>query len=362
MKGTDIYIKAQLLGLKCLPHESGAWGFLLPRGKEQATHEPDAHEQVQDINPAYLTFVDSEMNVDQGMWLTIGIFISSYMLLGAVTFLPPLLARGTPFGVLAVVIGVFLSAIVGPAVLVYKVVTNPIKPPVVISRKARRVYVWRGKKIGWRTLNLDSSYPFIFRSKLVSTAGVTTIYTLQLAQIDANRAIVESAVLGPFSRIPDECGRQWEFIRRYMDAAPDEVPPVLAQPPINDMRATLARMDRIGSSGLVNRDFRLKKSLFALCYFCFHGIVSYWWLRAAAWLQCRGKYPEYSAEMGSAMTFDEPNAYRREPLSAIEQAAFEGRLTHLRIRWAIVGILSTLLWGGLWLIMASPMATIWGSH
>ncbi|WP_141693740.1 hypothetical protein [Cupriavidus alkaliphilus] len=138
MSGGEKYIKAQLLGLKSLPHESGAWGFLLPHRKEQATHEPDAHEQVQDINPAYLTFVDSEMNVDGGMWLTIGIFISSYMLLGAITFLPPLLARETPFGVLAVVVGVFLSSIIGPVVLVYKTVTNPVKPPVIISRKARR--------------------------------------------------------------------------------------------------------------------------------------------------------------------------------------------------------------------------------
>ncbi|SPR99825.1 hypothetical protein [Cupriavidus taiwanensis] len=359
MNGTGKYLKTQLLGLKCLPAESGAWGFLLPRGKERATHEPGAHEQVQDINPAYLTFVDSEMNVDGGMWLTIGIFISSYMLLGAITFLPPLLTRDTPLAVLAVVIGVFLLAIIGPAILVYRVVINPIKPPVVISRKARRVYVWRGEKAGWRALKIDSSYPFVFCSKLISTAGATTIYTLQLAELDANRAIVESAVLGPFSRIPDECGRQWEFIRRYMDATPDEVPSVLAQPPANDVRATLARMDRVGSSGLVSRDFRLKKSLFAWCYFSFHGIVSYWWLRAAAWLQCRGKYPEYSAAMAEAMTFDGPNPYRREPLSAVEEAAFEGRLTRLRIRWAIVGILSTLLWGGLWLAMASPMVAMW---
>ncbi len=288
MSGGEKYIKAQLLGLKSLPHESGAWGFLLPRRKEQATHEPDAHEQVQDINPAYLTFVDSEMNVDGGMWLTIGIFISSYMLLGAITFLPPLLAR----------------------------------------------------------LNLDSSYPFVFRSKLVSTAGTTTIYTLQLAEIDTDRTIVESAVLGPFSRLPDECARRWEFIRRYMNSEPDKVPPVLTQPPVNDRRATLARMDRIGSSGLVGRDFRLKKGLFAWSYFCFHGIVSYWWLRAAAWMHCRGKYPEYSVAMRDAMTFEGPNAYPRKPLSAIEKAAFDGRLPHLRIRWAVIGVLSTLLWGG----------------
>lgn len=293
------------------------------------------------------------------MWLTIGIFISSYMLLGAITFLPPLLARETPFGVLAVVTGVFLSCIIGPVVLVYKVVTNPVKPPVIISRKTRRVYVWQGKKIGWRTLDLDSSYPFVFRSKLVSTAGATTIYTLQLAELDTDRTIVEAAVLGPFSRLPDECARRWEFIRRYMNSEPDKVPPVLAQPPVNDRRATLARMDRIGSSGLVGRDFRLKKGLFAWSYFCFHGVVSYWWLRAAAWMQCRGKYPEYSVVMRDAMAFEGPNVYPKNPLSAIEKAAFEGRLPYLRIRWAVIGILSTSLWGGLWLIMASPMVAMW---
>ncbi|WP_265920868.1 hypothetical protein [Cupriavidus nantongensis] len=359
MKGTAKYIRAQLLGLKDLPHESGSWGILLPRGKEQATHEADAYEQVQEIGPAYLTFVDSEMNIDGGMWLTIGIFIASYMFLGAATLLPPIFAGDTPFGVLVVVAGVFLSTIVGPAILVYRIVINPIKPPVIISRKSRRVYVWKGGEVGWRALNFDSSYPFIFRSKLVSTAGATTIYTLQLAELDSNRTIIESAALTPFSRVPDECGRQWEFIRRYMDSEADKVPAVLAQPPVNEARATLARMDRIGSSGLVNRDFRLKRGLFAWCYFCFHGIVSYWWLRAAAWLQCRGKYPEYSDAMRDAMTFDGPNVYRREPLSAIEKAAFEGRLLHLRIRWAIIGFLSTLLWGGLWLIMASPMVAMW---
>ncbi|SPA56454.1 protein of unknown function [Cupriavidus taiwanensis] len=245
MRASGDHIKAQLQGLKCLPPESGAWGFLLPRGKDQATHEADAYEQVQDINPAYLTFVDSEMNLDGGMWLTIGIFISSYMVLGAVTFLPPLVADETPFGVLAVVISVLLSTIVGPAILVYRVVNSPIKPPVIISRKARKVYVWRGKKIGRRTLKFDSSYPFIFRAKLFSTAGVTTIYTLQLAELDSNRTIVESALLAPFSRLPDECGRQWEFIRRYMDFGADRVPAVLAQPPVNEMRAMLAGPGRI---------------------------------------------------------------------------------------------------------------------
>ncbi|SPA56453.1 protein of unknown function [Cupriavidus taiwanensis] len=128
------------------------------------------------------------------------------------------------------------------------------------------------------------------------------------------------------------------------------------------MRCEQCWQDRVGSSGLVNRDFRLKRGLFAWCYFCFHGIVSYWWLRAAAWLQCRGKYPEYSFAMRDAMTFNGPNSYRREPLSTVEKAAFEGDLPHLRIRWAVVGVLSTLLWGGLWLIMASPMVAMWDLH
>ncbi|WP_133250534.1 hypothetical protein [Cupriavidus alkaliphilus] len=53
MKAGKNYIRTQLLGMKRLPHENGAWGFLLPRGKEQATHEADAHDQIQDINAAY---------------------------------------------------------------------------------------------------------------------------------------------------------------------------------------------------------------------------------------------------------------------------------------------------------------------
>ncbi|PVY79567.1 hypothetical protein C7414_105250 [Cupriavidus alkaliphilus] len=356
MKGTKTFVMAQLIGLKSLPHESGAWGILLPRGKDPATHEPDARDQVQEINPAFMTFIDSEMNVDPGMWLVMGIFVSSCMFAGSVLLGPRLATSGAPLGVLAVVFGVYLIATLWPAIAVFKLVTKPLRPPVILSRKSRQIYVWRGMKLGWRALNYDDVHPFIFRAQMISTVGAATIYTVQAAVIDANRTIVDSVVVAPPARSPSACGMNWEFIRRYMDGTPEEVPPVLSQPPVNDKRAILARMDQIGFSGLVGRDFHLEPSIFAWCYYYFYGFIGYWWFRAAAWLQCRGRYPEYSKSITQAMTFEGPNPYRKEPLSATEQAAFEGKLPRLKIRWAILGTLSTLLWGAAWLALVLGLA------
>ncbi|WP_265920866.1 hypothetical protein [Cupriavidus nantongensis] len=73
MKGARKYINAQLFGLKALPHESGAWGEILPRGSEAEIYEPDAKEEVQHICPAMLTFIDGEMNIDRGMLIVFGV-------------------------------------------------------------------------------------------------------------------------------------------------------------------------------------------------------------------------------------------------------------------------------------------------
>lgn len=354
MIGRGKYFKAQLAGLRDLPDQSGAWGILLPRGKEPAIHEPDARDQVQDINPAFLTFIDSEMNVDRGMWIVLSAFTLSYMLVLAFIFGPKAMGAGIPIWFTVPVVIIFIVFIVGPAVGIYFWVNSPVPPPVILSRKSRQIYAWRGKSLGWRVFNYDDVHPFIYRAQLISTAGATTIYTPQIAILDVNRKIVDAVVVAPPSRLPSVCGMNWEFIRRYMDDVPEKVPPVLAQPPVNDKRAMLARIDQIGFSGLVGRDFKLESSLFAWCYYYFHGVIGYWWFRSAAWLQCRGKYPEYSMEMRRAMAFEGVNPYRKEPLSTLEQDAFSGKLPRLRFRWAIIGSLSTFLWGGLWLLIAAP--------
>lgn len=357
MKGMRNFMSAQLFGLKALPHESGAWGEILPRGSEPEVYEPDAKEEVQNISPAMLTFIDGEMSIDRGMLIVFGVFVSTFMLALATSFGPVIFKNEPPPAVLMFVFAFFALAIIGPAFAIYRMTNDPIRPPAIFSKKLRKVYVWQGKKGGWKSFDFDLLYPFIFRAQVVSTAGAATIYTLQLAVLDANRRIVHALVAAPPSRLPAECGRRWEFIRRYMNEPPARVPPVLVQPSVDDRRATLARMDRVGFAGLIDREFKLDSSAFARCYYFFYGIVGYWWLRAAAWVQRKGPRPEYPEELVLAAAMGE-NPYVREPLSGMEKAAFEGRLGHLNFRWAIIGIISTLLWGGAWLALVVGLTSL----
>ncbi|MDQ0138753.1 DUF6708 domain-containing protein [Cupriavidus necator] len=149
-----------------------------------------------------MTFIDSEMNVDPGMWLVMGIFVSSCMLAGSVLLGPRLATSGAPLGVLAVVFGVYLMTIFGPAIAVYRLVTRPLRPPVILSRKSRQIYVWRGIKLGWRTLNYDDVHPFIFRALVRDTFAVG---------MDGSTS--RGAVL-----------EHWEMVRRYMEEDPQSLP------------------------------------------------------------------------------------------------------------------------------------------
>jgi hypothetical protein len=57
MQGQKEFWQAQLMGLKRLPEESGAWGVLLPTSRSNAkSHEAQASEFVSQLNPSYLQF------------------------------------------------------------------------------------------------------------------------------------------------------------------------------------------------------------------------------------------------------------------------------------------------------------------
>ena len=62
-------------------------------------------------------------------------------------------------------------------------------------------------------------------------------------------------------------------------------------------------------------------------------------------------WAEVPVELREAMEWQGENPYRTRPPTEEERQAWEGRLPHLRLRWLAAAALSTLIYGGMFLLM-----------
>ncbi|MGY0653022.1 DUF6708 domain-containing protein [Luteimonas sp. A537] len=346
-----------LLGMKELPEQGGGWGLLLPRGVEPAELFPNAHGAVQTISPAYLEFVPHASVSNRGM----GVFYGSWFLVVALLMFVP----GTPGFLIEsfeeggdqivpglVMLGVALLVILCPLVWAWRSARMPLPPPVILSRKTRKFYCWVDRKRGWMVLDYDELHPAVFRSAIITTAGSATFFMLGLAKLAPGaRKIIEQVNPAPPLFPAERPEEVWEFIRTYMDGAPEGLPSVDPMPPLDDSRADHARMDRLLLQDMVDEHHRLKPGIFNKVYTWFWGGVSYWTERCALWVQRTAPRPEYPPELREAMQWQGENPYRTRPPTEEESLAWEGRLPHLRRRWLAAAAFSTLIYGSMFLIL-----------
>lgn len=346
-----------LLGMKELPMQGGGWGMLLPRGAQPAELSPKAHGAVQEINPAYIEFVPHASVSDRGMGVFYGLW---FLALGLVMFVP-----GTPGSVIKsfenggeeifpalVLLAVTLLVIFCPFIWVYRSARKPLAPPVILSRTLRKLYCWVDRKRGWMVLDYDELHPAVFRSTIITSAGSATFFMLGLAKLaPGTRRIVDQVNPAPLLFPAERPEEVWEFIRTYMDGEPTALPPVDPMPPLRDGRADHARMDRLLLQDMVDAHHRLKPGLLNKFYTGFWGGVSYWTERCALWVQRTAPRPAYPPELRAAMDWQGNNPYRTRPPTDEETLAWEGRLPHMRRRWLAAATLSTLIYGGMLLLM-----------
>ena len=346
-----------LLGMKELPEQGGGWGLLLPRGKAPAELKPGAHGAVQAINPAYIEFVprisvsSRGTGVFYGTWffllfmMIFFAFCSDYReirledgsldLVALSIFFGGVLALGGAFGIWA-----------------YRSARMSLAPPVLLSRSLRKFYCWVDRKRGGMVLDYDELHPAVFSSTIVTTAGSATFFNLGLARLEPGTRKIADQVnpappLFPAER-PEEV---WEFIRTYMDGAAEDLPPVDPMPPLQDSRADHARMDRLLLQDMVDERHRLKPGFFNKLYTWFWAGVGYWTERCDLWVQRTAPRPAYPPELVEAMQWQGDNPYRTRPPTEEELAAWEGRLPHLNRRWWAAAAFSTLIYGGMFLLM-----------
>lgn len=346
-----------LLGMKELPEQGGGWGLLLPRGTDPAEQTPWAHGALQAINPAYIEFVPHASVSNRGM----GVFYGAWFFLTFVLMFGPLLLESREVSpenmAFDLIFWTLFWTVVGGLTLgfgiwAFRSARAPLAPPVILSRTLRKFYCWVDRKRGWMALDYDELHPAVFRSAIVTTAGSATFFNLGLAKlVPGTRRIADQVNPAPPLFPAERPEEVWEFIRTYMDGAPEDLPPIDPMPPLQDARADHARMDRLLLQDMVDEHHRLKPGIFNKVYTWFWGGVSYWTERSALWVQRTAPRPEYPPELREAMQWKGENPYRTRPATEEERAAWEGRLPHLRRRWLAAAAFSTLIYGSMFLIL-----------
>ena len=344
------HVAGQLFGYTTLPDENGLWGILLPRPSDKSEQsEPDAQDVVQKITADHLVFENVHNFNNRGALLFLFAPMTAIMA-GFMLSIPSIaLHPTTPFYfpyVFMVLIGGIAAAFGFTA---YRSARKPLPPPVYISRPLRKVLAWQEKTKTWLALDYDTLVPATYARKMVTTSGSATLYALTLHQLKPGTREIEHAVTPVEHRgTPDQCRAIWEFIRRYMDGKPEDLPPIRLVPSIHNPKAWMARTDRTVFGGLIDDEHRIKFKDIVFAYFVvyFWGTVGYWWDRAACWIERtapRAPLPDWLSSSTSAEKTASP--YRVIPPTPTQLQAQEGTLPHMRRRWLVCGVLSTALWG-----------------
>lgn len=238
----------------------------------------------------------------------------------------------------------------------YVSLRSTVAPPVVLSKNLRRFYYWMNSKDGWISLPYDDVQPVNMIARMYSTAGGSTAYVLAMVDlVPGSRRIRWYLPLALPQRSIETPERIWAFIRCYMDGAPEYLPPVEAQPAIDDPRADLARMDRFLFGSLVDENHRVVPGVFSKLYVGFVGGTMYWFERAGLWISRTASRPQWPDEIAEEMALPvDSSAYKVRAQTPAQRLAYENALPHLRRRWMVLGGISTVFVLSMFAVLGIP--------
>lgn len=225
-------------------------------------------------------------------WLVVSIVFACYVLLtGMNDLLFPRHTNEPPPGLefyivnLAIVLGgMYLLATC--CWLVYIGVIQPSPSPLLLDRKARKVYgSYRGNRV---EMDWNRVKPAITRGAMANRGGVMTLYNFNLAQFaegqEPSNKTVECGMLLSAGNIGMEpCVALWEFIRTYMNEAPEKLPATDVLPDTGDWTHKWLERGPYGSIYLGQPITTLLRESNGVPRFDF-------WISVAAWFMAPGMF------------------------------------------------------------------------
>ncbi|PSD26748.1 hypothetical protein C7E18_12540 [Stenotrophomonas maltophilia] len=176
-----------------LPEKENNTYFILPKAGEppQAGAKPDARDMVAAINPAYLEFSKTRrtsfrpMNILLSIWGAGGLgFLAMFPMVVLAWIDKDTKGLDVPIvGTLILAISLWIA--IGVPL---RQLRRP-HSPILLSKRLRRFYQWQGKQKGWTALDYDQVVPFVTRLTVVSTAGTSTSFFLDVGVFEPGTRI-----------------------------------------------------------------------------------------------------------------------------------------------------------------------------
>ncbi|MGU2316424.1 hypothetical protein ACSEV1_30410, partial [Pseudomonas aeruginosa] len=166
-----------------LPEKENNTYFILPKAGEppQAGAKPHARDMVAAINPAYLEFSKTRRTSFRPMNLLLSVWGGGMSFMGFLGLEISSWAIGDQSGLIGRAIGatVLLISLCIAIGIPLRQLHRP-QSPILLSKHLRRFYQWQGKQKGWTALDYDQVVPFVTRLTVVSTAGTSTSFFLDV--------------------------------------------------------------------------------------------------------------------------------------------------------------------------------------
>lgn len=311
------------------------WGIPLPLPHDRAiTHEPRA-ELIHEVNPAYLSYWNPDgFGRAFYFWASalIGLITSSVM---AFSFLSHVIrtgsvSKGEPIDAIDIGVIIFAGSLpILSAVFAYLSVRLPLRPPTYLSRTLRRVYGWHGtKKIdgGWMSIDWDKVVPVTRRVQLFHQSGSSTFYVLQLLEVEpGTKAILKTVAVFNPQRAPELCGEMWEYIRRYMNGAPENLPPARIDWRMKGFFGLVVRLHEMAFELWMRPDGTVRLGPISFFFAPLLVAGSYFYIGIGVWLEHIIPKQRVPAELEQANRWVGRNPYPIYESSPEEQARLKDR-------------------------------------
>lgn len=341
--------------------DTAEWGFPLPLPVDRAvTHKPRA-ELIHEVNPAYLSYWNPD-GVGRAFyfWTSafLGLLTSSVL---AFSFLSNVFHTGSviadePIDALGIGIIIFAASLpILSAVFTYLSVRLPLRPPTYLSRTLRRAYAWHGNKNidgGWMYIDWDKIVPVTRRVQLFHPSGSSTLYSLQLLEVDpGTKAILKTVTVFNPQRDPELCGEMWEYIRRYMNGTAASLPAARTDWRTGGFFGLVIRLHEMAFELWMRPDGTLRLGPISFFFAPISAVGTYIFIAISVWLEHIVPKQRIPAELEQANRWVGKNPYPIYESSPEEQARLKVRAMKILRIDLVLMVMSILFYSSITLLL-----------
>jgi hypothetical protein len=298
----------------------GAWVELQPPTSKRWEFGDRVGSLVHRINPNYLSYWNPDVAGRGFLFFFLGFTVVLWVSLW-LWFTPKILFSPIPDNVPTAIylVANFGLVAIGPGGILgcWLCRKRPLPPPTYFNRRLQQVMQYQkipGRKGEWLIWNWASITPAIRQAHIYSTAGRSTMYVLVLMQLEKGT----NKILRSFGAYSSAATMQpveaaWEYMRRYMNEPPENVPAAYIPPFEFDPKTWAVRLQIESMQVGMNPDGSFR-SVFASLFMPVVGTLVYPAMWATLWIERTAPRVSLPAEIEAQNRWDDsqPNPYKIE--------------------------------------------------